>query len=116
MGSVSMATNLKFEVFDVFNRKEHQMNPIGQAQCKVMELLMTMEQIQRLPILFDEAICGYLTVRAWRVSEEGVMWCGEDGVKGCGEDGVKGCGWKGKRLMMLVFFLFCRLRRQRCLQ
>lgn len=70
VGSVSMATNLKFEVFDVFNRKEHRMNPIGQAQCKIMELLMTMEQIQRLPILYDEAICGYLTIRAWRVRRE----------------------------------------------
>lgn len=68
VGSVSMATKLKFEVFDVFDRKEHKMNPIGQAQCKVMELLMSVEQIQRLQILFDGVVCGFLTVRAWRVS------------------------------------------------
>ncbi len=63
-----MATRLKFEVYDVYNRKEHSMNPIGHAQCKVMELLMSVEQVQRLEIIYDEAICGYLTVRAWRVS------------------------------------------------
>ena len=74
VGSVSMATMLKFEVFDVFNRKEHQMNPIGQAQCEVKELLMSMEQVMRLPVLYDGAICGYLTVRAWRVRNEWTPW------------------------------------------
>ena len=63
-----MATKLKFEVFDVYDRKEHKMNPIGQAQCRVMDLLMSVEQVQRLEIVYDGAICGYLTVRAWRVS------------------------------------------------
>ncbi len=69
VGTVSMATNLKFEVFDMFNRKEQKMNPIGQAQCKVMELLMSVKLVQRLEIKYDGAVYGYLTVRAWRVSD-----------------------------------------------
>lgn len=67
VGSVSMATQLKFEVFDVVNRKEHKMNPIGQAQCQVMQLFMSAELIQRLEIVYDNATCGYLILRAWRV-------------------------------------------------
>lgn len=69
VGTVSMATNLKFEVFDMFNRKEQKMNPIGQAQCKVMELLMSVKLVQRLEIKYDGAVYGYLTVRAWRAKE-----------------------------------------------
>lgn len=69
MGSVSMATNLKFEVFDMFNRKEQKMNPIGQAQCKVMELLMSLQQVLRLEIKYNGAVCGFLTVKAWRAKE-----------------------------------------------
>ena len=69
-----MATMLKFEVFDVFNRKQHKMNPIGQAQCEVKQLLMSMEQIMRLEVLYDGVVCGYLTVRAWRVSMWAIIW------------------------------------------
>lgn len=65
-----MATQLKFEVHDVFDRKEHKMKPIGQAHCSVMELLMSVEQIQRLEIKYNGAICGYLTLRAWRVNSK----------------------------------------------
>ncbi len=70
VGSVSMATRLKFEVFDVYDQKDHKMNAIGQAQCQVMELLMSMEQVLRLEVIFDNATCGYLIVRAWRVSAQ----------------------------------------------
>lgn len=68
VGSVSISTKLKFEVFDVYNRKEHKMNPVGQAQCLVMDLLRSVDRVQRLQIVYDGAVCGYLTVRAWRVS------------------------------------------------
>lgn len=68
-----MATRLKFEVFDVYNQKEHKMNAIGQAQCQVMELLMSVEQVLRIEVMYDGGICGYIIVRAWRVrmGEEG---------------------------------------------
>lgn len=65
-----MATQLKFEVFDVYDRRESQMCPIGQCQCLVKNLIQTQNQHQRLEILFDEAVCGYLTVqvlKVWRV-------------------------------------------------
>ena len=85
MGSVSMATNLKFEVFDMFNRKEQKMNPIGQAQCKVMELLMSLQQVLRLEIKYNGAVCGFLTVKAWRVSGRGRLARVEKGVGGNGD-------------------------------
>ena len=68
-----MATRLKFEVFDVYDQKDHKMTAIGQAQCQVMELLMSVEQVLRLDVIYDGATCGYLIARAWRVCgrEEG---------------------------------------------
>ncbi len=94
VGSVFMATRLKFEVFDVFNRREHKMNPIGQAQCQVKDLLMSVEQVQRLEILYDEAIYGYLTVRIWWVS------LGGRGRRG---GGINGCdGFRSRSLRMLL--------------
>ena len=85
-----MATCLKFEVFDVYNQKEHKMNAIGQVQCQVMELFMSVEQVLRLEVMYDGAICGYLIVRAWRVRmggrREGGSWEGGGG-KGGGKEG-----------------------------
>ena len=69
-GSVSMATQIKFEVFDVYDRRESQMCPIGQSQCRVQDLVQTPSQQQRLEILFDEAVCGYLTVNVIQVRRE----------------------------------------------
>jgi hypothetical protein len=98
-----MATNLKFEVYDVFNRKEQKMNPIGQAQCKVMELLMSIQQVQRLEIKYDGAVYGFLTVRAWRVREGKREGGREGGVREGGrrkfgeEKEVKGEGGGGGR-------------------
>lgn len=66
-GSVSMATQLKFEVFDVYDRRESQMCPIGQSQCRVQDLVQAPNQQQRLEILFDGAVCGYLTVNVMKV-------------------------------------------------
>lgn len=63
-----MATQLKFEVFDVYDRRESQMCPIGQSQCQVQDLVQAHNQQQRLEILFDEAVCGYLTVHVMKVS------------------------------------------------
>ena len=60
----------------MYDRKEHKMCPIGQALCQVMELLMTVEQVQRLEIVYDGAVCGYLTVRAWRVSHQSMAGLG----------------------------------------
>lgn len=65
-GSVSMATHLKFEVFDVYDRKESKMCPIGLAQSKVMELIRSPNQSQRLDITFDGGTCGYLHIKAWK--------------------------------------------------
>ena len=99
-----MATHLKFEVFDVYDRKESkvsiirlhvqeqnmpcvypladlykhvscllscpvcvQMCPIGLAQSKVMELIRSPNQSQRLDITFDGGTCGYLHIKAWKV-------------------------------------------------
>jgi len=67
MGSVTMATRLKFEVFDVYDRAETKVCPIGAAQCQVMSLLRAPDQSQRLEVLFDGAVCGYLTIRATKV-------------------------------------------------
>ena len=67
VGSVCMTTCLKFEVFDVYNQKEHKMCAIGQVQCQVMELLMSAEQVVRLEVKYDGATSGYIIVRAWRV-------------------------------------------------
>lgn len=69
-GSVSMATQLKFEVFDVYDRRESQMCPIGQSQCRVQDLVQAPNQQQRLEILFDGAVCGYLTVNVMKVRRE----------------------------------------------
>ena len=33
-----------------------------------MELIRAPDKTQRLEIMFDNAICGYLHVRAWKVS------------------------------------------------
>ncbi len=68
MGSVAMATKLKFEIFDVYDRKETKVCPVGAAQCRVMDLLRSPDQSQRHEILFDGSACGYLTVKATRVS------------------------------------------------
>ncbi len=67
-GSVSMATQIKFEVFDVYDRRESHMCPIGQSQCRVQDLVQVPSQQQRLEILFDGAVCGYLTVNVIQVS------------------------------------------------
>lgn len=67
-GSVSMATQLKFEVFDVYDRRESQMCPIGQCQCLVQELVQARNQQKRLEILFDGAVCGYLTAHVMQVT------------------------------------------------
>lgn len=59
----------------MYNRNEHKMNLIGQAQCSVKDLLMSGEQVHRLEILHDGAIYGYLTVRTWWVSLNGCgLW------------------------------------------
>ncbi len=63
-----MATKLKFEIFDVYDRKETKVCPIGAAQCQVMDLLRSPDQSQRHEILFDRSTCGYLTVKATKVS------------------------------------------------
>ena len=68
------------------------MNLIGQAQCSVKDLLMSVEQVQRLEILYDGAIYGYLTVRIWWVSLTGRS------SRGCGL-GVVSCVvhcWSGE--------------------
>ena len=65
-----MATQIKFEVFDVYDRRESQMCPIGQSQCRVQDLVQTPSQQQRLEILFDGAVCGYLTVNVIQVRRE----------------------------------------------
>ena len=67
MGTVSIATKLKFEVFDVYDRMETKVCPIGAAHCDVMGLLRAPDQSQRHEILFDGAVCGYLTIRATKV-------------------------------------------------
>ncbi|XP_064405086.1 inositol polyphosphate-4-phosphatase type I A-like [Halichondria panicea] len=69
MGSVAMATKLKFEIFDVYDRKETKVCPIGAAQCQVMDLLRSPDQSQRHEILFDRSTCGYLTVKATKSRE-----------------------------------------------
>ena len=80
-GSVSLQTNIKFEVFDRHEAKVGvadislwvwfmsciQMCPIGQASCTVMEIIKSPETCCRLEITFDHAICGYLHIRAWKV-------------------------------------------------
>ena len=68
MGSVAMATKLKFEVFDVYDRQETKVCPIGQAHCQVMGLLRSPDQSQRHDIIFDGSVCGYLTIKASKVS------------------------------------------------
>ena len=62
-----MATKLKFEVFDVYDRQETKVCPIGQAHCQVMGLLRSPDQSQRHDIIFDGAVCGYLTIKASKV-------------------------------------------------
>ena len=62
-----MATQLKFEVFDVYDRRESQMCPIGQSHCRVQDLVQAPNQQQRLEILFDGSVCGYLTVHVMKV-------------------------------------------------
>ena len=71
MGTVSMGTKLKFEVFDVYDRMETKVCPIGAAHCEVMGLLRAPDQSQRHEILFDGSVCGYLTIRATQVLN---MW------------------------------------------
>lgn len=75
MGSVAMATKIKFEIFDVYDRKETKVCPIGAAQCQVMDLLRSPDQSQRHEILFDGSVCGYLTVKASKVSGNSVRGC-----------------------------------------
>lgn len=83
---MSLQTLIKFEIFDVYDRPESkvgvacitmggancliflQMCPIGQAQCSVMDIMKARDRSCRLDILFDNAICGYLHIRAWKVS------------------------------------------------
>ena len=67
MGSISLGTWLKFEVFDVYDRQASKMCPIGQTQCHVMELIRSPNQQQRLEVIFDGGVCGYLVVRACKV-------------------------------------------------
>lgn len=54
-----------------------QMCPIGKAQCSVMDIVKAPGQCCKLDIQFDNATCGYLHIRAWKVSDRG----GEDGRK-----------------------------------
>lgn len=74
MGSVSMGTKLKFEVFDVYDRRETKVCPIGQAHCQVMGLLRSPDQSQRHDIIFDGSVCGYLTIKASKVSRGAPYW------------------------------------------
>ena len=84
-----MATRLKFEVFDVYDQKDHKMNAIGQAQCQVLGLLMSVEQVLRLEVIYDGATCGYLIVKAWRVSKGVWPGCVAEGGKGWWQDRYK---------------------------
>lgn len=82
-GSVSMATQLKFEVFDVYDRRESQMCPIGQSQCQVQDLVQTQNQRKRLEILFDGAVCGYLTAHVLKVKKKKSPVCVYSSVEPC---------------------------------
>ena len=62
-GTASMATNLKFEVFDVYDKVDSKMVPMGQAQCKLMDLVRTINQSLRLEIVFNGSTCGFLHIK-----------------------------------------------------
>ena len=43
------------------------MCPIGQATCTVLDIIRAPDTCRRLEIKFDDATCGYLHIRAWKV-------------------------------------------------
>ena len=67
-----------------------QMCPIGQTQCSVMDIVKAPGQCCKLDIQFDNATCGYLHIRAWKVSDRG----GEE--KGGEEKGGEEKGGDGR--------------------
>jgi inositol polyphosphate-4-phosphatase len=71
--SVSLQTLIKFEVFDVYDRPESKMCPIGQTQCSVMDIVKAPGQCCKLDIQFDNATCGYLHIRAWKSEVKGEL-------------------------------------------
>jgi inositol polyphosphate-4-phosphatase len=73
-GSVSLHTRIKFEVFD---KHESKMCPIGQATCTVMDIIKAPDTCCRLEVKFDDGTCGYLHIRAWKSEVNG----GESGLE-----------------------------------
>lgn len=80
---MSLQTRLKFEVFDKHDSKVgvvmgvviqcvggvsySQMSPIGQATCTVLDIIKAPDTCCRLEVKFNDATCGYLHIRAWKV-------------------------------------------------
>lgn len=61
-GSVFSSSQLKFEIFDVCNRLEGMMRPLGQVQCTVKDLVKRVET-KRYEINFDDKISGFLVIQ-----------------------------------------------------
>jgi len=51
------------------------MCPIGQTHCCVSDLIRSPDQSCRLDVLFDNATCGYLHIKAWKVSSRAARSC-----------------------------------------
>ena len=51
------------------------MCPIGQTHCCVSDLIRSPDQSCRLDVLFDDATCGYLHIKAWKVSTSQQQSC-----------------------------------------
>ncbi|XP_019863241.1 PREDICTED: type I inositol 3,4-bisphosphate 4-phosphatase-like [Amphimedon queenslandica] len=62
-GSIYTATQLKFDVFDVCNREEGMMRPLGQCQCTVQELIRQTDKLHRFEIKYDDIPSGYLLIK-----------------------------------------------------
>ena len=98
-GSVSLSTRIKFEVFDKHESKVRmwlivgvvlscsvscsQMCPIGQATCTVLDIIKAPDTCCRLEVKFNNAACGYLHIRAWKVRSDSGEGVRSDSGEGC---------------------------------
>lgn len=60
------------------------MSPIGQSICTVMDIMRSPETCCKLEVRFDDSICGFLHIRAWK---------------------VRGCGLRRGLLLITMFVL-----------
>ena len=73
--SIFLSLPQSFFIPSLLSSSLSQMCSIGQAHCCVSDLIRSPDQSCRLEVMFDNATCGYLHIKAWKVSTNQQQSC-----------------------------------------